>query len=139
MASVWTCRYCKGKNVRTPSRKCAICGRASKPARRVPAHARTLRDDSYTTYVEVNAAIHGVSDESCGVCGKPRGQGRRHDRDHDHLTGKPRGLACGGNQGCNALMPRWLTLDRARAIVAYLERVEVFYGGGRRNGSAETL
>ena len=46
------------------------------------------------------------------------------DRDHDHVTGKPRGLACPGNQGCNALMPRQLDLARARLIVAYLERVE---------------
>ena len=45
------------------------------------------------------------------------------DRDHDHVTGLPRGLACPGNQGCNALMPKQLTLERALAIVAYLQRV----------------
>jgi hypothetical protein len=48
------------------------------------------------------------------------------DRDHDHLTGLPRGLACPGNQGCNALMPSQLTLERARLIVGYLERVEAY-------------
>jgi hypothetical protein len=61
------------------------------------------------------------------VCGKPRSQERHHDRDHDHTTGLPRGLACPGNQGCNALMPRWLTAARARAIADYLERVEAYY------------
>lgn len=127
MASHWTCRTCKHRNLRTSSRKCQGCGRKTKPARRVPAHARTLRDDSYAHYAAVAVAAHGVTDESCCVCRKPRGQERRHDRDHDHVTGLPRGLACGGNQGCNALMPRWLTLERARLIVSYLERVEEFY------------
>ncbi len=61
------------------------------------------------------------------AAGKPRSQERRHDRDHDHVTGLPRGLACAGNSGCNALMPRQLTLPRARLIVAYLERVEAHY------------
>lgn len=128
MASYWTCR-CGYRNVRTASRTCAGCGKASKPKRRVPAHARALRDVPYERYVELAGEIHGVTDESCCVCGKPRSQERHHDRDHDHVTGLPRGLACAGNQGCNALMPRWLTLPRARAIVAYLERVEAYYGG----------
>jgi hypothetical protein len=95
--------------------------------------------------VKVNADIHGITDESCGVCEKPRSQERHHDRDHDHLTGLPRGLACGGNRGCNVLMLPWITGTVARAIAdakraarepdaerwsmiaAYLERVEKWY------------
>jgi hypothetical protein len=42
------------------------------------------------------------------------------------VTGKPRGLACYQD---NNIMPRQLTLARARLIVAYLERVEAFYAG----------
>ena len=106
-------------------KKCSACGKAA-PKARVPKHAQTLRDDSYEVYKAVNETIHGVTDESCGVCGKPRSQERRHDRDHDHKTGKPRGLACGGNQGCNASMPHWMTAERARLIANYLERVEEF-------------
>ncbi len=67
------------------------------------------------------------------------------DRDHDHRTGLPRGLACGGNQGCNVLMLPWVTASTASAIAAaktfasepdaerwkaiarYLKRVERFY------------
>jgi hypothetical protein len=96
----------------------------------VPKHARTLRDDPYTVYEQVNAELHGLAfngewtPDCCGVCGKPPSTARHMDRDHDHETGLPRGLACPGNQGCNALMPRQLTLERARLIVAYLERVE---------------
>ncbi len=95
----------------------------------MPKHARTLRDDSYETYTQANAAIHGVTDESCGCCGKPRSQERRHDRDHGHNKtelsyGEPRGLAC---VYCNKHMPIGLTLELARLVTAYLERVHAYY------------
>lgn len=125
-------------------RKCVNCSKPL-PKRRVPKHALTLRDQSYAAYVEVAREIHGVTDESCCVCGKPRPQERHHDRDHDHVTGQPRGLACGGNRGCNVLMVPWITArvacgiyaakvcehapdrDRWGMIWQYLDRVEKFY------------
>ncbi|MHB8742607.1 MAG: endonuclease domain-containing protein [Sulfuricaulis sp.] len=125
----WSCPKCHGRWERVYTR-CQTEGcLGRKPAKRVPVHARTLRDDSYKTYVEVNARIHSITDESCGVCGKPRSQERRHDRDHGHLQGsssfgRPRGLAC---VSCNRLMPRELTAERARLIAEYLDRVDVFY------------
>ncbi len=121
MPKTWLCR-CGQKNERI-KQLCPGCGQR-RPKRRVPKHARTLRDDSYAVYERVNREIHGAEPDCCGVCGKPPTTARHMDRDHDHITGKPRGLACPGNQGCNALMPRHLTLERARLIVAYLERVE---------------
>ncbi len=121
MAKTWLCR-CGQRNERI-KQLCPGCGQR-RPKRRVPKHARTLRDDSYAVYERVNREIHGADPDCCGVCGKPPSTARHMDRDHDHITGKPRGLACPGNQGCNALMPRQLDLARARLIVAYLERVE---------------
>ena len=116
------CPKCASRNDRTGGRrKCTGCG-AALPKRRVPVHARTLRDDPYPVYDRVNQELHGAEPGHCGVCGKPPSTIRHMDRDHDHVTGKPRGLACPGNTGCNALMPRQLTLERARLIVAYLER-----------------
>lgn len=131
MRRYWHCPKCHTRNERAGGRKkCAACGRAA-PKAKVPKHAVALRDVTYEQYVELNALIHGVTDESCAVCGKPRGQHSRHDRDHGHdrtenSFGKPRGLACGGDYGCNKVMSR-LTLERARLIVAYLERVETYY------------
>lgn len=127
-------------------RKCrgAGCTR-SRRKRPVRAHMKALRDVTYADYVALAVAIHGVTDESCCVCGKPRSQERRHDRDHDHRMSRPRGLACGGNQGCNVLMLPWVTApaargiaeaklaagepdaDRWRLIAEYLERVDAYY------------
>lgn len=128
-ASLWKCS-CGTRNERIKQRCTNPDCRAKRPKRRVPAHARTLRDDPYFVYEAVNQALHGPAHggewtaDCCGVCGKPPSTARHMDRDHDHLTGLPRGLACPGNQGCNALMPKQLTLARARLIVGYLERVE---------------
>jgi hypothetical protein len=82
----------------------------------------------------VNFNIHGGDDynlshgflikETCGVCGRKPSETRRHDRDHDHRTGKPRGLAC---FRCNRELLRNTTLEEARLVVAYLERVENHY------------
>jgi hypothetical protein len=127
MARYWTCP-CGTRNERVKQR-CVECRRA-RPKKRVPVHARTLRDDPYLVYELENQLVHGSAfggewtPDCCGVCGKPPATTRHNDRDHDHITGRPRGLACPGNSGCNALMPRQLDLVRARLIVAYLERVE---------------
>jgi hypothetical protein len=81
--------------------------------------------EGYAPFIEAAALIHGVTDESCCVCGKPRPQDHHWDRDHDHRTGKARGLACGGNQGCNILMLPWISAPVARGIhVAKLEALE---------------
>jgi hypothetical protein len=118
-AKTWLCP-CGTRNQRV-KQKCAGEGcERRRPKRRVPKHTKTLRDDSYAVYVQVAGDVHGVTDESCCVCGRPRHESMRHHRDHDHVTGKPRGIVC---FQCNQLMPRLLTLERARLVVAYLERV----------------
>jgi hypothetical protein len=120
----WTCRKCKHRNERSSSRKCAGCLELTKPKLRVPKHAETLRDDPYEVYEELSARIHGTEPGACGCCRRERVETRRHDRDHDHFTGKPRGLAC---TRCNKELLRNATLESARAVVAYLERVEARY------------
>jgi Recombination endonuclease VII len=123
-----SCVKCGHRNDRAGGRrKCEnIDCRAPLPKRRVPKHAETLRDEPYTKYVALNAAIHRLdfNDEACGVCGRAKPETRRHDRDHDHRTGLARGLAC---VRCNRELLRNSTLEEARAVVAYLERVEAYY------------
>jgi ribosomal protein L37E len=120
----WLCK-CGQRNERVKQR-CPTCGNP-RPKPRVATHAKALRDIPYETYRDLNGLVHGPAmpgdwnPDDCGVCGKPRSQEYRHDRDHGHLRGsltygKPRGLACGGNQGCNILMVPWVTTAAARGI-----------------------
>lgn len=130
----WVCRKCGYKNQRAHV-KCrgvvsvyvgtvggSVDCDARRPKRPVRAHQRALTDNTYQHFVQVAREVHGVTDESCCVCGKPRSQERHHARDHDHRTGQARGLACGGNSGCNLMMLPWITSDVAWAIKEAMER-----------------
>lgn len=117
----WSCPNTKcGYRNESRKRKCVQCGRAKRKSR---AQARVTPQDDYAVYVQVAREAHGVTDESCCVCGRPRAQGKRHDREHDHRTGLPRGLAC---YRCNKELLRHADLESARLVVAYLERVEAY-------------
>ncbi len=119
------CPSCGHRNDRAGGRRlCADC-RTPLPKRRVAGHARTLRDMAYKAWAELSVEIHGGELEACGVCGRMPSDNRHHDRDHDHETGKPRGLACGGDFGCNRMMPRTLTAERAREAAAALILIPV--------------
>lgn len=151
-----TCPKCGHRSDRAGGRrKCQGC-KAELPKLRVTAHKRKLRDVGYAEWERVSDEIHGTVWEygACGVCGRMP-LGNRHDRDHDHVTGEIRGLACTGQFGCNAMMPkkltaykarriamlfatglplvtdpylpRDLTAERAEQIASYLERVEAHY------------
>jgi hypothetical protein len=119
-----SCVKCGHRNDREGGRRKCVGCRADLPKRRVPTHAKVLRDTPYDQFVEINEAIHGQGD-NCGVCGGPPSESnRRLDRDHDHRTGLPRGLA---HVRCNRELLRNSTLEEARLVVAYLERVSDYY------------
>ncbi len=113
----WLCKKCGTRHERTV-RKCD-CGGGARPKPRVPTHAKTLRDDSYEVYKKAAAEVHGIRDESCNICRRPRSQERKLDRDHDHKTGKPRGLLC---VRCNRALVSWMTPEWLLAAAAYLQR-----------------
>ena len=124
----WLCAGCSRRNERAHI-KCRTegCNR-TRPKKRVPKHAEILRDKSYNEgWPELSVEIHGGQLHACGVCGRMPNKLRNHDRDHDHDTGKPRGIACPGRYGCNMFMPQGLTAARAQQIADYLKRVEEFY------------
>lgn len=124
----WLCR-CGHRNDRRVQ-KCRGDGcNRSKPKRRVPEHEKTLRDDTYhNVYLPFAAAVHGVTDESCNICGRPR-DGKHHHRDHGHNRdelsfGRPRGILC---FKCNSLLPREATEEWLHQAYLYLRRVRKFY------------
>lgn len=110
MATTWRCRDCLTVNTGR-KRKCEACGRP-KPKRRRPAHLRAL-DLPYEHYRELNGG------DNCGACGRPPNPKRRHDRDHDHKTGKPRGLLCVRH---NKMLDSRVTPEELEALAAYLRR-----------------
>lgn len=64
-------------------------------------------------------------DGKCGICARPFTFNRRHDAlvDHDHRTGKVRGLLCNScNTGLGKMGDSIVGLERA---IAYLRRAEV--------------
>lgn len=118
----WACPKCGHRNMPT-HRKCRgeNCGKA-KPKRRVPKHARVLRDTTYEDAALVSREVHGGELGDCGVCGRPRGE-RNHDRDHDHATGLLRGLAC---WKCNRELLRGHTRETLVACLAYIDRADAY-------------
>lgn len=145
MPSYWRCKDCGERNRRSSSKRCTACGAETKPKKRLRGGKAILVGDTYPLFVQAAVEIHGVTTEACCVCYKPKPEGRRWDRDHDHTTGRPRGLACSGNMGCNRLMLPWVSPRVASAIAtakryegardagrwaeiaAYLARVDHFY------------
>jgi hypothetical protein len=100
----------------------------------MPSHAKVLRDLGYQRWAELSVEIHGGDLHACAVCRRPLpAESRKHDRDHDHRTGLPRGLAC---VRCNRELLRNSTLDEARAVVAYLERANGYYLKGLDDAAA---
>lgn len=52
----------------------------------------------------------------CAICGNPP-KTRRLATDHDHATGKVRGLLC---HRCNRALPTWITLEWCVMAANYL-------------------
>lgn len=110
----WTCQR-QADGVRcghfNPSikRNCQSCGK-KRPARKRPAHLEALELD-YEVFVAINGG------ELCKICGRKPSDGRRLDRDHDHRTGKPRGLLC---FKCNKTLQSWMTKTWLEKAAAYL-------------------
>lgn len=116
MKGSWTCQRVENKlrcghSNPNRKRKCGWCGKP-RPARRRPAHMAAL-DLPYEHYLALNGG------DWCGICGKEPTPARKLDRDHDHSTGRPRGLLC---WSCNRQLRQWATVEWLLSAASYLER-----------------
>ena len=85
-------------------------------------------------FAQRSQEIHGGDLGACGCCGRPKPEHGNHEREHQHSgEGVARGVAC---YRCNHLLLRNHDLASARMMVAYLERVEAFYGRGETDDGA---
>jgi hypothetical protein len=82
-----------------------------------------MRDLSREDFAALNHLIHGARIDQCACCLTSL-EDAGPNRDHDHRTGWARGLTC---YRCNHQLLRFHTLETARMIVGYLERVERYY------------
>jgi hypothetical protein len=57
--------------------------------------------------------------ERCGICGAEPRPGRKLDRDHDHKTGRARGLLC---HRCNRRLDNQADAEWLRRALRYVER-----------------
>ena len=120
MSRFWVCyrqqdgRKCLYRNPRV-KQKCEMCGGA-RPTAKKPKHMVAL-ETTYDEYVAINGGEH------CAICDRRRTEkDRRLDRDHDHRTGRPRGLLC---SRCNRWLVNFMTPAWLRAAADYLERTAV--------------
>lgn len=81
--------------------------RARKPTRAVQLG---VTDDDY-------ARMLAAQDGHCALC-PATPKTRRFSVDHDHATGRVRGLLC---HRCNRALPTWITPRWLNAAAAYLE------------------
>jgi Recombination endonuclease VII len=118
MRGFWVCRrrvdgrLCMERN---PNRKqlCAKCG-GRKPQKRRPKHMAAL-ELPYEVYLEMNDG-----QDRCAICLRERTEkDKRLHRDHDHRTGRARGLLC---FPCNKRLSYDVTPEWLRAAADYLEK-----------------
>jgi hypothetical protein len=64
-------------------------------------------------------ALLAAQGGGCAICGNPP-KTRRLDVDHDHKTGKVRGLLC---HRCNRALPNWVTADWLLRASGYLRGI----------------
>lgn len=84
---------------------------SDRAARRKPKRAKQLgvTDEEYAAMLERQGG-------GCAICGA-RPKTRRLHVDHDHATGKVRGLLC---HRCNRTLPTWITDQWLVAALMYL-------------------
>ena len=73
------------------SHACKACHKAW-PGHKANARKQQLKSSGWTP--ELYEAVSLAQNGGCAICGKPCSTGARLAGDHNHLTGKPRGLLC---------------------------------------------
>lgn len=84
-------------------------------ARRLAYGRHLLR--TYAISIEQYEEMLAAQDDRCAICRKAPPEGRRLAVDHDHDTGRVRGLLC---TACNAALGSFPSADVLLAALSYL-------------------
>ena len=115
-------RPIKGGGPRTPL--CATHVRARRKKRSVQAHAAMIKrtydltPEQYRILLAYQSQVLGNPPGTCPICGRATGRTKRLAVDHDHETGRVRGVTCGW---CNHDVLGRLDLAAFKRAVRYLE------------------
>lgn len=112
-----------------PGPRCATCWRAEVLKRKARAHAQAI-ERKYGYTIEQYDALYKAQGGVCYICGKATGKKRRLAVDHDHKTGKVRGLLC---KVCNRFI-----IGYARDSIEMLERAVNYLKNPPANAVLET-
>jgi Recombination endonuclease VII len=118
---VTTYRPTPGGGVRTP--RCATHTRARRKRQSAQAHAAMIQrtygitDEQYQILLAYQSTVLGNPPGTCAICGIANGKTKRLAVDHDHKTGRVRGVLCGP---CNKDVIGRLGVDALLRAVDYL-------------------
>lgn len=89
------CKDCKSTTrvLNCPGPRCATCWRAVVAERKEAAHGRYV-DRTYDISAEEYKILYEAQGGRCAICRRATGATRKLAVDHDHKTGKVRGLLC---------------------------------------------
>jgi hypothetical protein len=90
------CKGCKSttRSLGYPGPRCATCWREVNVQRKEAAHGKYV-DRKYGISEEEYKILYKAQGGRCAICRRATGATRRLAVDHDHKTGKVRGLLCG--------------------------------------------
>lgn len=89
------CKDCKSttRALNYPGPRCATCHRAKTAERKEVAHGQYV-ERVYGITAEEYGLLYEAQGRRCAICRRATGAVRRLAVDHDHKTGKVRGLLC---------------------------------------------
>lgn len=89
------------------------------PRRRMPTKRKPTRRAQLGVTLEDYYRMLAAQGGGCAICQRPPSERRRLDVDHDHRSGKVRGLLC---HRCNRALASWITDEWLRAAIVYIVR-----------------
>jgi hypothetical protein len=106
---------CGKRNAIPPARLCPTCKRKNKAASKAKSHDKYVQETYGLAPGEYEALLE-LQGGVCYICKGGKSSKRRLAVDHDHETGKPRGLLC---RNCNYVWLGRMLKDKMDRLLMY--------------------
>ena len=120
-------RWCSGCQSFVRLKDCPPNGSRCRTCSSVASHASRVKS-SYGIDNKTYAALLELRGGGCAICGR-KAKTKRLAVDHDHATGKVRGLLCPGDDGCNHRLLGYVRdrTDLLERAIIYLKHPPMSY------------